>query len=138
MAKKKRKSYRRKTFSILNAVESFVYAEILMRGTTGSGVFSFFTGEGDIGYGPGETIGSIYVPGEAVGVGQISLNDFMMEPGLAIATISSNFKSNLLPMSLAAFTTSISFRVGKRLLRAPLASINRNLVKPALGAGIRI
>jgi len=138
MPKKAKRSYRRKTFSVLNAVEAWIYGEILMRGTTGSGVLSFFTGEGDIGIGPGETFGGVTTYSQPVGTGQISLNDFMMEPGLAIATISNNFKSNLLPMSLAAFTTSVSFRVGKRLLRRPLASINRNLVKPALGAGIRI
>ena len=138
MAKKKTKRRARKSFSILNAVEAWIYGEILMHGTTGSGILSFFTGQGDIGYGAGETIGGIYIPGEAVGVGQISLADMMQNPSLAISTVSSNFKNNLLPMSLAAFTTSVTFRVGRRLLRRPLSSINRNLVKPALGAGIRI
>ena len=138
MAKKKSAKRRRKTWSILNALEAAVYGEILMRGTTGSGIISFFTGEGDIGYGAGETIGGINIPGEAVGVGEISLSDMMTNPSLALATIASNFKNNLLPMSLAAFTTSISFRVGRRLLRRPLSSINRNLVTPVLGAGIRI
>lgn len=138
MAKKNARRRPRKTWSILNALEATIYGEILMRGTTGSGIISFFTGEGDIGYGAGETIGGINIPGEAVGVGEISLTDMMQNPSLAIATIASNFKNNLLPMSLAAFTTSISFRVGRRLLRAPLSSINRNLVKPVLGAGIRL
>ena len=138
MAKKKGRRRPRKTWSILNALEATIYGEILMRGTTGSGIISFFTGEGDIGYGAGETIGGIHIPGEAVGVGEISLTDMMQNPSLAIATIASNFKNNLLPMSLAAFTTSISFRIGRRLLRAPLSSINRNLVKPVLGAGIRL
>jgi|TARA_R110000824_G_scaffold400416_2_gene607906 hypothetical protein len=138
MAKKNARRRPRKTWSILNALEATIYGEILMRGTTGSGIISFFTGEGDIGYGAGETIGGINIPGEAVGVGEISLTDMMQNPSLAIATIASNFKNNLLPMSLAAFTTSISFRIGRRLLRAPLSSINRNLVKPVLGAGIRL
>jgi len=138
MPRKKKRSYRRKTFSILNAVEAFIYAEILMRGTTGSGVLGFFTGEGDIGIGPGETIGGITTYSQPVGVGEISLNDLMVNPGLAIATVSQNMKSNLIPMAFASFATSISFRIGRRLLRRPLASINRSIVKPALGAGIRL
>jgi len=139
MVKRKKGRRRRKAaFSILNAVEAFIYAEILMRGTTGSGVLGFFTGEGDIGIGPGETIGGITTYSQPVGVGEISLNDLMVNPGLAIATVSTNFKSNLLPMALASFTTSISFRIGRKLLRRPLASVNRSIIKPALGAGIRL
>jgi len=139
MAKgKKGKRRRRASFSILNALEAAIYGEILMRGTTGSGIISFFTGEGDIGIGPGETIGTVTTYSQPVGVGEISLTDLMQEPGLALATISSNFKSNLLPMSLAAFTTSISFRIGRRMLRRPLASVNKNIVKPVLGSGIRL
>ncbi len=139
MVKRKKGARRRKAaFSILNAVEAWIYAEILMRGTTGSGVIGFFTGEGDIGIGPGETIGGITTYSQPVGAGEISLNDLMMEPGLAIATVSQNFKSNLLPMALASFTTSVSFRIGRRLLRRPLASVNRSIIKPALGAGIRL
>jgi len=139
MAKRKKgKRRRRASFSILNALEAAIYGEILMRGTTGSGIISFFTGEGDIGIGPGETIGAVTTYSQPVGVGEISLTDLMQEPGLALATISSNFKSNLLPMSLAAFTTSISFRIGRRMLRRPLASVNKNIVKPVLGSGIRL
>jgi len=139
MAKGKKGKRRRKaSFSILNALEAAIYGEILMRGTTGSGLLSFFTGAGDIGPGVGETFGDITTYSDPVGTGQISLADMMQEPSLALATISSNFKSNILPMSLAAFTTSISFRIGRRMLRRPLASVNKNLVKPVLGAGIRL
>jgi len=139
MAKGRKGKRRRKAaFSILNALEAAIYGEILMRGTTGSGLLSFFTGEGDIGIGPAETIGGITTYSQPVGVGEISLSDLMQNPSLALATISSNFRSNLLPMSLAAFSTSVSFRIGRRLLRRPLASVNKNIVKPALGAGIRI
>jgi len=138
MAKKKATRRRRSSFSILNALEATIYGEILMRGTTGSGIISFFTGEGDIGIGPGETIGGITTYSQPVGVGEISLTDMMQNPSLALATVASNFKSNLLPMSLAAFSTSVSFRIGRRLLRRPLSSIQRNLIKPVLGAGIRL
>jgi len=137
MAKKKTRRRPRKTFSILNAVEAWIYGEILMQGSTGSSILGFFSGAGDLGYGS-ETIGGIAVQGPLQGAGQISLADVMQEPGLAIATVSSNFKNNLLPMSLAAFTTSVTFRVGRRLLRRPLSSVTRNLIKPALGPGVRL
>jgi len=137
MAKKKGRKRPRKTWSILNAVEAWIYGEILMQGSTGSSILGFFSGAGDLGYGS-ETIGGITVQGPLQGAGQISLADVMQEPGLAIATVSSNFKNNLLPMSLAAFTTSVTFRVGRRLLRRPLSSVTRNLIKPALGPGVRL
>ena len=60
MAKgKKGKRRRKNVFSILNALEALIYGEILMRGSTGSGILGFFTGEGDLGIGPGATIGGI-------------------------------------------------------------------------------
>jgi len=49
-----------------------------------------------------------------------------------------NFQANILPMAIAGFTTSIGFKVGKRLLRKPIGSINRNIIVPALGAGIKL
>ena len=139
MAKgKKGKRRRKNVFSILNALEALIYGEILMRGSTGSGILGFFTGEGDLGIGPGETIGGITTYSQPVGAGEISLADLMSNPSLALSTISQMFRSNLLSMSLAAFTTSITFRIGRRMLRRPLASVNKNLVKPVLGAGIRL
>ena len=139
MAKgKKGKRRRKNVFSILNALEALIYGEILMRGSTGSGILGFFTGEGDLGIGPGETIGGITTYSQPVGAGEISLADLMSNPSLALSTISQMFRYNLLSMSLAAFTTSITFRIGRRMLRRPLASVNKNLVKPVLGAGIRL
>ena len=136
MAKKKGKRRRRKTFSILNAVEAWIYGEILMQGTTGSSILGFFTSEGDIGFeSSGMGAASTMVP---VGTGVINLADLMTEPVLAVSSMANMFKSNLLPMSLAAFTTSMTFRIGKSLLRRPISSINRNLVVPALGRGVRL
>jgi len=75
---------------------------------------------------------------ELQGAGEISLADIVSEPSLAITTMTNNFQANILPMALAAFGISITFRVGRRLLRRPLASVNRNLIVPALGKGIRM
>jgi len=73
-----------------------------------------------------------------VGEGEISLGDIVSEPSMAIGQMTQNFQANILPMALAAFGISVSFKVGRRLLRKPINSVNRNLIVPALGAGIRL
>jgi len=138
MAKKKTIRRRRKTWSITGALESWIYAEIIVRGTTGSGVLGFFTGATDLGQGPGETFGGITTYTDPVGAGEISLGDLMDQPALAIATITGNFRSNLIPMAFASFSTSILFNISRRLLRKPMARITKDLVKPLLGNGIRM
>jgi hypothetical protein len=142
MARRKRKRSRRKSFSVLNALEAYVYATILTEGVAGTGPIGFITGEGDLGYMTTTTSdswhGSQTLSTTVVGAGEISLADIVKEPGMAISTMSANFQANLAPMALAAFGTSITFRIGKRLLRRPIANINRNIMKPALGAGIKL
>tara|TARA_Y100000310_G_C20253555_1_gene610242 strand:- start:13 stop:429 length:417 start_codon:yes stop_codon:yes gene_type:complete len=135
--RKKKTTRRRKTFSILNALEAFTYASILSEGTTGGSVYAFVTGASDLkqtrtvgGVGRGDLVLS--------GQGQISLGDIMTEPSLAIDTMATNFQANLLPMALASFTTSIGFRVGRKILRRPLGSISRNILHPVFGKGVRM
>jgi len=137
MARKKRKRSRRKTFSVLNALEAYVYATILTEGVAGTSPWGFVTGAADLkttvttgGVGRGDMVIS--------GQGEISIGDLMKEPTMALDTMATNFQNNLLPMAVAAFGTSVTFRIGKRLLRRPISNINRNIVKPALGAGIRL
>jgi len=136
--KGKKRSRRRKTFSVLNALEAYVYATILTEGVAGTSPYGFITGATDIGIGPGETLGGITTYTQPVGMGQISLGDIIAQPDLALGSMAMSFQSNLAPMAIAAFGTSITFRIGKRLLRGPISNINRNIVKPALGAGIRL
>lgn len=147
MARKKKRSRRRNSFSILNALEAYVYASILTEGVAGTSPIGLITGEKDITQvktlttlkqadtigGGSDTYSMVTVAADG-----ISLSDIMAEPTLALGAMSSNFQRNLLPMALAGFTTSISFRVGKRLLRKPLRTINSSIIKPALGAGIRL
>ena len=68
----------------------------------------------------------------------ISLQDIIANPSEALGAAASNFSSKLIPMAIQSALTSMTFRLGKRLLRRPLANVNRNLGKPALGAGIRL
>ena len=145
MARKKKSRRRsRKSFSLINALESLTYAEIISRGTTGGGVWSFITGAGDIEMSGGTNVTDLGLGvSSMVGAGwkgtdQISLQDMMMEPGVAVSHMANNFQSNLIPMAASAFGVSVGFRIGKRLLRAPINNINRTLVKPALGHGIKL
>ena len=138
MPRKKRKTRRSRSTSILNVLEAYVYATILTEGTAGTSPVGFITGKTDI----GTQVVSDRALGvgtmETVGAGEISLGDIVSEPSLALSTMANNFQSNLAPMAIAAFTTSFTFRIGKRLLRRPIANINRNIMKPALGAGIKL
>lgn len=142
MARKKSKPRRSpRSFSVLNALESLTYAQILAQGTTGGGVWDFFTGAGDIGMSRVSSYSQLTgntSTMQAVGVDQISLNDMMMQPGQAVSVMAANFQSNLVPMAAQASGVSVGFKIGRRLLRAPINNINRNLVRPALGRGIRL
>jgi len=148
MARKKKRSRRRASFSVLNALEAYVYASILTEGVAGTSPIGLITGEKDITQ--VKTLTTLKQTTDSVGGGNesysmvtvaadgISLSDIMAEPTLALGAMATNFQNNLLPMALAGFTTSISFRVGKRLLRKPISNINRNIIRPALGAGVRL
>lgn len=138
MARKKQTRRRRApSFSILNALESLTYAEILARGTIGGGLWSFFTGEGDIKGGLisefEPDLGMAYT-----GTDEISLADLMSHPSVSITTMASNFANNIVPMAGAMFGTHLTFTIGRRILRKPLNKINRTLIYPVLGKGIRV
>jgi len=138
MVKRKTKRRRAKTFSILNGLEALAYSQILSVGITGGGIWDFVTGETNLGMSSVSDVGLGISTMELTGQGQISLGDFMSQPTLAIDTMTSNFTSNIIPMAVAGFSTSVAFRVGRRLLRKPLSMITRDLVKPVLGSGVRM
>tara|TARA_Y100000310_G_scaffold298062_1_gene331638 strand:- start:227 stop:643 length:417 start_codon:yes stop_codon:yes gene_type:complete len=135
--RRKKRTRRKPAFSILNALEAYVYAAIITEGVAGTSPWGLITGKTDLtshvttgGVGRGDLVIS--------GQGEISLGDMMSNPSLALDTMQANFQSNLMPMAVAAFTTSLTFRIGRKLLRRPISNINRNIMKPALGAGIRL
>jgi len=146
MARRKTKRRRsRKSFSILNGLEALAYATIMTEGIAGTSPWGFITGSADLkGTFEGQFLqmtSGMNGSGtgiEVSGAGEISLGDLATNPGTALTQMGMNFSNNLLPMAIAGFTTAISFKVGKRLLRGPISSVNRNIIKPALGAGIRL
>lgn len=139
--KKSTRRRSRRSFSIINALESLTYAEILSRGITGTGVFGFFTGDTDLTqkmYSGNAQLGFADAGMITTGAAEISLGDLISNPSLAVGEMADNLSSNIVPMAIGAATTAVTFNVGKRLLRRPINNINRNLMKPLLGAGIKL
>jgi len=137
---KSKKRRRKPAFKILNALEALVYTGILTQGIAGTSPWSFLTGKADLGM--TESAGNIWSDESSsmqlTGQGEISLGDILKEPSLAISQMSSNFGNNLAPMAIAAFTTGVTFHVGRKLLRRPINNINRNIMTPLLGHSIKL
>jgi hypothetical protein len=142
MVQRKAKPKRRKSraVSALNLLESYTYAHILSEGLAGTSPIGMITGDTDLSsrqqltsYSGGQFNYSTVVSG----AGEISLGDIISQPGLAVATLQSNFMNNYQTMAVQAFGTRLAFKFGKRLLRQPIANINRNIMKP-LGVGIKL
>jgi len=141
MAPRRRKAKRRKSraISALNLLESYTYANILSQGVAGTSPIGMITGATDLGqqtFSGGSGFSS-YSNTFTVGANEISLGDIVSQPALAIATLQSNFMNNYQTMAVQALGTRLAFKFGKRLLRQPIANINRNLMAP-LGVGIKL
>lgn len=98
------------------------------------------TGDTDLGYTTTTTGMGIHSKEiqTQTGAGEISLGDIVSQPAQALGVMSQNLQNNLVPMAVASLITGVSFRLGKRILRRPLSNINRNIMKPLLGAGIKL
>ena len=144
MAPRKKKTRRRsRGFSLINALEAYTYASILSEGVAGTSPWGMLTGDTDIGTArvttdPGVGGYGMTYSMQTVGAKEISLGDIVSNPGLALAEMGNNLHSNLVPMAVASLVTGVGFRFGKRLLRRPIGNINRNIMKPLLGAGIKL
>ena len=142
MPRKKKTRRKKPAFSILNAIEALAYGSLITEGVAGTSITGFLFGDTNLGMTTTTTgdswHGTQTLSTTMVGEGEISLGDIVSEPSMAIGQMTQNFQANILPMALAAFGISVSFKVGRRLLRKPINSVNRNLIVPALGAGIRL
>jgi hypothetical protein len=134
----KKKVRRSRGISLLNALESYTYASILSQGVAGTTPYGMLTGKGDLAQSSYYDFGLDATSTVVTGGDVISLADITQNPSLALSQMGKNLQANIVPMAVASLTTGVMFRFGKRLLRRPIANINRNLVKPALGAGIRL
>ena len=144
MARKKKRSRRRKAFKILDALEALAYGQILSTGITGGGLWEFATGSQDLAYRTSSSVydGSWDLSSDAgtsmVGTDVISLKDFVSEPTMAITVMTDNFTKNIIPMATAGVLTGVSFNIGRRVLRRPINTFNRNIMVPLLGHGVKL
>lgn len=132
MARRRKKTTRRrKTFSILAMLESIIYANILTENVAGANLAQFVLGN----QAPGGS-GSGWYYGGLGGSGQ-SISELINDPSL-IAVMAQRGSQNFSKIVIQSFMTGIAFRFGRRIMRRQLSSISRNLIKPALGAGVRL
>lgn len=148
MARRRAKPKRRRSrsFSILGAVESYAYASIMTQGLFDASPIEFITAGDNVTDAAGAltptqtqnyffnnpNLGAVY------GANPLSLAEIVNNPGFAANAIIGRGRANALGMAMQAATVSVSMRLFKRILRRPLSNIQRNLIKPALGAGVRL
>jgi len=132
MARRKKAKRRRspKTISLLNIAESYAYASVLTGGVLANspvGVLGFdgSGAAGGAGYGMTTTNGAM------------TLSSIVSDPGSSFDSMSANFMANYQAMAVSAIGIGITFKFAKKLLRKPIANVNRNLMKP-LGVGVRL
>ena len=132
MARRKKAKRRRspKTISLLNIAESYAYASVLTGGVLANspvGVLGFDGSAGGAGYGMTTTSGA----------GAMTLSSIVSDPGSSFDSMSANFMANYQAMAVSAIGIGITFKFAKKLLRKPIANVNRNLLKP-IGIGVRL
>jgi len=132
MARRKKATRRRspKTISLLNIAESYAYASVLTGGVLGNTPVGFlgFDGSGaagGVGYGMTTTNGAL------------TLQSIVSDPGSSFDSMSSMFMANYQAMAVSAIGIGITFKFAKKLLRKPIANVNRNLLAP-IGIGVKL
>jgi hypothetical protein len=133
MARRKKSKRRRgpKMFSVISAIESYAYANLLTEGLAGNSPVGFITGGSDISY--GSSNGAMTV----TGAGQLSLSEIITHPTTAFTGMQANFMANYQTMAVQAIGIGVGFKVARKLLRRPISNVNRNIMKP-LGIGIKL
>lgn len=147
MARRKKAVRRRpKTFSLLNAVESFGYASIITKGLFRNDPVGFILGEGDLDPSStwnweSATTSAAYTSGEygiSSGANKLTLRDLIKDPSFFSAVAVNRAMVNGPEMVIQSVALGAGVRIFKRLMRRPLSNIQRNIVKPVIGPGVRL
>ena len=133
MARRKKATRRRspKTISLLNIAESYAYASVLTGGVMANSPVGLLGFDGS-----GAAFGTTYI-GTPNGSGAMTLSSIVSDPGSSFDSMSANFMANYQAMAVSAIGIGITFKFAKKLLRKPIANVNRNLLKP-IGIGVRL
>lgn len=147
MARRRKTTRRRRRagFSLIKAAESFAYASILTKGLFNTNPVEFVLGDADLS--PSSTwtpsgVQSAYMlntgAGAGIGADAISLGDIVKDPAFAFNTVIARGQANLASMAVQSLVVGVSARAFSRILRRPIANVNRNIMKPLLGAGVKL
>lgn len=124
--------------SLINIAESYAYATILTEGLMGTSPVGVITGASDIKAIQSSASRSLVSDYSTYsGTEEISLADLVASPDVAFSQINSNMMSNWQAMAIQSLTVGLTFKFGKKLLRRPVANVNRNIFKP-LGMGVKL
>ena len=121
--RKKTRSRRRKSFSLVNAAFAYGYANIITQGLFETNPLSFVAGDAGLGI--------------QTGRGRYSISELVQNPGL-MGNVAENAMGNLAQMAVSGVARGVSERVFKSVMRRPIARINTTIMRPLLGAGIKV
>lgn len=148
MAPRKKKATRRRPtgFRVISAIESYAYTSIITQGLFDANPVEFLTGADNVtssalALTPAQTQSYFQMNpnlGADYGANPLSLRDIVGNPGFAANAIIGRGMANGINMALQAATVNVGFRLFKNMLRRPLSNIQRNLIKPAFGATVRL
>jgi hypothetical protein len=74
--------------------------------------------------------------GGSIGADAISLGDIVKDPAFAFNTMIGRGSANLANMAVQSLVVGVTTRAFTRILRRPIANINRNIMVPLLGRGV--
>jgi|TARA_R110002124_G_C8958570_1_gene513864 hypothetical protein len=146
MARRKatRRPRRSRAVSLLNLAESYAYTSILTEGLFSASPAEFILGQGDLAPSSSWTTAGVMSAytnnpdaGAGAGANPLSLRDIFKEPGYAFSTIQARGQANMINMAISSAMVGISARLAKRVLRRPIANVNKNIFK-TLSLGVRL
>jgi len=129
MARRRKTKRRRspKTISLINLAESYAYATTMTSGVFGNSPVGLL-GFGDAGMGS---------TAMTTTNGGLTLQSIISDPGSSFDTMQTNLTANYQAMAVQAIGISLTAKFAKKLLRKPIANVNRNLIGP-MKLGIRL
>jgi len=139
MARRKKSRRRRDTsIKLLNVMEAYAYADIGSRGIMGASPWEVITGGSSVGTSKVYDSGLGLTSMVSSGVGsEVTLTEILQHPDMAFSAMQSNAMANWQAMVIGSLGVSVGFKLGKRLMRRPIANVNKNIFKP-LGIGVKL
>ena len=130
MARRRKRTRRRtaKKISLIDIAESYAYASIITGSVMNNSPVGFLGFDGASGSTAMTTTN---------GGASVSLSSIVSDPGAAFDSMQSNFMASYQAAAVQAIGVGLTFKFAKRLLRKPIANVNRNLMKP-LGIGVKL